>query len=114
VLFTFALGTAAGDLTAERLAVGYWKSALIFAALIAVVFVAHSRFGLNAILAFWVAYILTRPLGASIGDDLSQARPDGGLGLGTTVTSTIFLLTILVVVVYLSITRVDRTEMADV
>ena len=61
-------------------------------------------------LAFWLAYILTRPLGASIGDYLSQKRADGGLGLGTTVTSIIFLATILLVVVYLSITRVDRTE----
>ena len=87
VLFTFALGTAAGDLTAERLAVGYWQSALLFGGLIAAVYVAHVRFALNAILAFWIAYILTRPLGASIGDYLSQPRADGGLGLGTTVTS---------------------------
>ena len=70
---------------------GYWQSALIFAALIAVVVVAHVRFALNAVLAFWLAYILTRPLGASIGDYLSQPRADGGLGLGTTVTSVIFL-----------------------
>ena len=110
VLFTFALGTAAGDLTAERLAVGYWQSALIFALMIAIVFWAHLRFGLNAILAFWVAYILTRPLGASIGDYLSQPRVDGGRGLGTTVTSVIFLLTILGVVVYLTITKKDRIE----
>src|SRR5262245_38058397 len=68
VLFTFALGTAAGDLTAERLAVGYWQSALLFGGMIAVVYVAHVRFALNAILAFWLADILTRPLGASIGD----------------------------------------------
>jgi uncharacterized membrane-anchored protein len=110
VLFTFALGTAAGDLTAERLAVGYWKSALLFAALIGIVYALHRRLGLNAILAFWVAYILTRPLGASIGDYLSQPRADGGLGLGTTVTSVIFLLTILLVVVYLSLTKVDVIE----
>jgi uncharacterized membrane-anchored protein len=110
VLFTFALGTAAGDLMAERLAVGYWKSALIFAGLIAVVFVAHLRFGLNAIFAFWAAYVLTRPLGASIGDFLSQARADGGLGLGTTLTSVIFLGTILGVVAYLTATKVDRIE----
>src|SRR5580765_3306273 len=61
VLFTFALGTAAGDLTAERLAVGYWKSALLFAALIGLVYALHLKLGLNAILAFWIAYILTRP-----------------------------------------------------
>ena len=110
VLFTFALGTAAGDLTAERLAVGYWKSALLFAALIGIVYALHLKLGLNAILAFWVAYILTRPLGASIGDYLSQPKADGGLGLGTTVTSVIFLLTILAVVVYLSLTKVDVIE----
>lgn len=68
ILFTFALGTAAGDLVAERLGLGYWKSALIFGGVIAIVAVAHLRFALNAVLAFWIAYILTRPLGASLGD----------------------------------------------
>jgi uncharacterized membrane-anchored protein len=110
VLFTFALGTAAGDLTAERLNAGYAWSAVIFAAVIAAVAIAHYRFRLNAVLAFWIAYILTRPLGASIGDLLSQDRSVGGLGLGTTVTSGIFLVAILVTVVYLSITRKDATE----
>jgi uncharacterized membrane-anchored protein len=110
VLFTFALGTAAGDLTAERLNVGYAWSAVLFAVVIAAVTFAHLRFRLNAVLAFWIAYILTRPLGASLGDLLSQARAVGGLGLGTTVTSAIFLVAILVVVVYLSITRKDATE----
>jgi uncharacterized membrane-anchored protein len=110
ILFTFALGTAAGDLAAERINLGYWLSAVMFAAMIAAVAVAHYFFRLNAVLAFWIAYILTRPLGASIGDYLSQAKKDGGLGLGTTVTSFIFLVTILVVVVYLSITRKDATE----
>jgi uncharacterized membrane-anchored protein len=111
VLFTFALGTAAGDLIAERLAVGYWKSALIFGGAIAVVYVAHRVLRLGPIIAFWIAYILTRPLGASIGDELSQARHDGGLGLGTTVTSLIFLTAILATVVFLSITKLDRTEL---
>jgi uncharacterized membrane-anchored protein len=110
VLFTFALGTAAGDLTAERLALGYWVSAVMFAALIAAVAVAHYRFRLNAVAAFWIAYILTRPLGASLGDFLSQPRADGGLGLGTTVTSVIFLSAIVIVVAYLSVTRKDVTE----
>jgi uncharacterized membrane-anchored protein len=112
VLFTFALGTAAGDLAAERLSLGYWLSAVIFGGLIAAVAVAHYRFALNAVAAFWIAYILTRPLGASLGDFLSQARADGGLGLGTTVTSALFLGAILVVVTYLSITRKDATEAA--
>jgi uncharacterized membrane-anchored protein len=110
VLFTFALGTAAGDLTAERLNVGYAWSAVLFAAVIGAVAVAHYRFALNAVAAFWIAYILTRPLGASLGDLLSQARADGGLGVGTTATSLIFLAAILVVVVFLSITRRDVAE----
>src|SRR3954471_12819436 len=79
VLFTFALGTAAGDLVAERMGMGFLNSALMFGGLIAAVAVAHFRFKLNAVLAFWLAYILTRPLGASIGDYLSQPRADGGL-----------------------------------
>src|SRR5947209_1213437 len=103
VLFTFALGTTAGDLSAERLNLGYWVSALIFAGVIAAVAVAHYRFKLNAIAAFWIAYILTRPLGASLGDYLSQPRSSGGLGLGTTATSFLFLAAILIVVVYLSV-----------
>src|SRR6476659_5884666 len=109
VLFTFALGTAAGDLTAERLALGYLTTLLIFAGIIALVVAAHYVLDLDAITAFWAAYILTRPLGASLGDYLSQPRADGGLGLGTTMTSMIFLSAILVVVAYLSVTRRDAT-----
>jgi uncharacterized membrane-anchored protein len=78
ILFTFALGTAAGDLVAEQFGVGYAQSAFLFGSLIVVVAIAHYRFGLNAVAAFWMAYILTRPLGASIGDYLSQSRADGG------------------------------------
>src|SRR5436190_5360274 len=109
VLFTFALGTAAGDLAAERLNLGYWLSALLFAGLIAAVAVAHYRFDFNAVAAFWIAYILTRPLGASLGDFLSQLRADGGLGLGTTLTSALFLAAIVIVVAYLSLTGKDAT-----
>ena len=112
VLFTFALGTAAGDLTAERLNVGYAWSVVLFAGVIALVAAAHYGLNLNAVGAFWIAYILTRPLGASLGDYLSQHRADGGLGLGTTVTSAIFLGAILVVVAFLSVTRKDATEVA--
>jgi uncharacterized membrane-anchored protein len=111
VLFTFALGTAAGDLVAEKLAVGYWKSALIFAGAIAVVYLAHRLLRLGPITAFWIAYILTRPLGASIGDEFSQPPDAGGLGLGTTVTSLGFLTAILGTVAFLSITKLDRTEL---
>jgi uncharacterized membrane-anchored protein len=107
ILFTFALGTSAGDLFAEKLELGFLPSAGIFAGAIAVVAFAHFRFKLNAILAFWIAYILTRPLGASIGDYLSQPVEETGLGLGTILTSVIFLVTILALVVYLTVTKKD-------
>lgn len=107
ILFTFALGTSAGDLVAEKLELGYLPSVGIFAGAIALVTIAHFRFKLNAILAFWIAYVLTRPLGASIGDFLSQPVNETGLGLGTIVTSLIFLTTILALVVYLTVTRKD-------
>lgn len=113
ILFTFALGTAAGDLVAEKFALGYLVSALLFAGLIAIIAVAHLSFRLNAVLAFWLAYILTRPLGASIGDYLSQSHDDGGLGLGTIMTSAIFLIAILATVTYLTITRKDTIAIAD-
>lgn len=113
VLFTFALGTAAGDLLAEKVNLGYWKSALAFGAAIGVVFFAHRVLKLNAILAFWLAYILTRPFGASLGDYLSQPTADGGRGLGTTITSVIFLTAIASVVAFLTITKKDRIEGPD-
>ncbi len=109
ILFTFALGTASGDLVAEHLNLGYWKSALMFGAIIGAITFAWRYRRFNAIAAFWLAYILTRPLGASIGDYLSQAKADGGLALGTTVTSMIFLASILAGVVYLTITKKDQT-----
>ncbi len=107
ILFTFALGTSAGDLTAERLELGFLVSVGLFAGLILAVTIMHVRFKLNAVLSFWVAYVLTRPLGASIGDFLSQPRKDGGQGLGTIATSCIFLAAILALVVYLTRTRRD-------
>jgi uncharacterized membrane-anchored protein len=110
ILFTFALGTAAGDLMAERLGLGFLPSALIFGGSIAAVAIAHFRLRLNAVLAFWIAYVLTRPLGASIGDYLSQPSADGGLNLGTTSTSVLFLAAILGTVTYLALSRRDRTE----
>ncbi len=113
VLFTFALGTAAGDLIAEGLNLGYWKSALMFAAGIGVVSFAHVAFKLNGIVAFWIAYILTRPLGASIGDYLSQTHDDGGLELGTMFTSAIFLVAILAVVIFLSLSKRDQVQQLE-
>ncbi|WP_380168992.1 hypothetical protein [Jannaschia sp. R86511] len=102
ILFTFALGTAAGDLLSEGLALGYAVALGVFAAAIAVIALAYNRKLLAAIPAFWAAYVLTRPLGASIGDLLSQAPADGGLGLGTVATSGVFLLVILALVTYLT------------
>ena len=102
---TFSLGTAAGDLAAEGWKLGYANSALIFAGMIALVTLAYYMFRVNAILAFWVAYILTRPFGASFGDWLSQPKKYGGLGLGTTGTSIIFLVIIFLLVTYLSKTQ---------
>jgi uncharacterized membrane-anchored protein len=112
ILFTFALGTAAGDLAAEGMRLGYATSALIFAGIIALVTLAYYVFKANAILAFWIAYILTRPFGASCGDWLSQPTSNGGLGLGTAGTSAIFLTIIVGFVYYLSITKKAREFIA--
>lgn len=114
ILFTFALGTAAGDLTAEGLNLGYLTSTLLFIALIGVVTLAYYGFKLNAVLAFWIAYILTRPLGASMGDLFAKPVIAGGFGLGTVTTSLIFLGAILLLVVYLTISKADRLAPASV
>lgn len=103
ILFTFALGTSAGDLVSEKLQLGYPLAAAMFAVAIAAIALAYYVFKIDGILAFWIAYILTRPLGASIGDLLSQPVKDGGLGLGTTLTSLAFLTTIVALVAYLTI-----------
>jgi uncharacterized membrane-anchored protein len=112
ILFTFALGTAAGDLIAEKGNLGYGKSVALFAGLIALIALAFWKFKLNAILGFWAAYVLTRPLGAAIGDLLSQpkqiaedadAGTGKGFGLGTTTTSLIFLSAILAVVIFMTV-----------
>ena len=106
ILFTFALGTASGDLMAEGLALGYPLTGVIIAGIILVVASAW-RLGLNPILSFWMIYIMTRPLGASLGDYLSQPQKYGGLNWGATMTSVVFLGAILSVVTYLSITKRD-------
>jgi uncharacterized membrane-anchored protein len=102
ILFTFALGTAAGDLATEALGLGFNVGVVAFSVLIAAIYVAY-RLGGNAVLTFWLAYILTRPLGASLGDLLSQAPAYGGLGLGTVVTSLVFLALIVALVTTLSL-----------
>ena len=102
ILFTFALGTAAGDLATEALSLGFTIGVLVFGGLIAATYAAY-RLGANAVLTFWIAYILTRPLGASLGDLLSQSRTYGGLGLGTVTTSLIFFAVIAALVTAVSI-----------
>ena len=97
ILCTFALGTAAGDLATEALGLGFQIGVLVFAGLI-VAIVAARQLGANPVLAFWLAYILTRPLGAALGDLLSQAEIYGGVGLGAMRTSVIFLAVISVLV----------------
>jgi uncharacterized membrane-anchored protein len=106
ILFTFALGTASGDLFAEGLGLGYLVTGLLVAGIITVTAIAW-RLKLNPVLSFWIIYIMTRPLGASIGDLLSQPTNHGGLGLGATNTSYIFVGAIFVLVAFLSFTRRD-------
>ena len=123
ILFTFALGTAAGDLIGEQYSLGYFKSMLLYAGIIALIALAHFKLKLklNAILAFWMAYVITRPLGASIGDLLSQPRTvsaddptaQKGLGLGTTVTSVIFLAAILAVVLVMTKAQKSDTVLVE-
>ena len=105
ILFTFALGTAAGDLVSEVFDFGYFATGIIFGAVIAAIAFAYYVLELNGILAFWLAYIFTRPLGASFGDLLSQPLEYGGLGFGTIVTSLLFLGCIAAIVVYMTVTR---------
>ena len=101
ILFTFALGTAGGDLATEALGLGFDVGVVVFAAMIGLV-AAVWFFGANPVLTFWIAYILTRPLGASLGDLLSQSTTYGGLGLGTMVTSAAFLIVITALVTMLT------------
>ncbi|OPH56435.1 hypothetical protein BC351_28500 [Paenibacillus ferrarius] len=113
ILFTFALGTAVGDLFSEQLGLGYLLTGTTVVIIIACVFLAWKFLKLNGILAFWIAYILTRPLGASLGDYLSQPKTNGALGLGTTVTSVIFLIAILAIIVFLAVTKFDAMAKSE-
>jgi uncharacterized membrane-anchored protein len=110
VLVTFALGTAAGDWTLELTGWSPGAAVMLPLGLILAVLVAW-KLGAGPVLCFWLAYILTRPLGANIGDFLGSPHADGGLGLGTLDTSVLFLGTILAVVIYLTKTQKDRTEL---
>jgi uncharacterized membrane-anchored protein len=107
VMATFALGTAAGDMTASTMHLGYFSSGVMFAVLIAVPALAYWRFGLNEIVAFWFAYIVTRPLGATFADWLGVSHSRSGLGLGTGPVSLVLAIVIVGFVGYLAVTRKD-------
>jgi len=109
ILVTFALGTALGDWTVELTGWTPGVSILLPLGLIVLALIAWKT-GINAVATFWIAFILTRPLGANIGDYLASDKSEGGLALGTLWPSLAFLAAILAVVVYLSVTKIDRTE----
>jgi uncharacterized membrane-anchored protein len=110
VLVSFALGTASGDWTVEQTGWTPGQSVLLPAALILAVFAAW-RLGAGPVLSFWLAYILTRPLGANLGDFLALPKDEGGQNIGTFGTSMIFLGAILATVIYLTVTKKDVTEL---
>lgn len=108
VVATFAMGTALGDFTAYTLKLGYFPSALLFAGIILIPVVGYRWLRWNAVFSFWFAYVLTRPLGASIADGLGKPRADSGLGLGNGYVTLIFGVLILGMVSYLARTGADR------
>jgi uncharacterized membrane-anchored protein len=107
VMSTFALGTALGDLTAVTLGLGYFRSALLFAVVISIPALGYWRFHMNPVLAFWFAYVVTRPLGASLADWMGKPTPAGGLGWGSGPVALALSLVIAVLVAYLAVTRRD-------
>lgn len=111
ILFTFALGTAAGDLVAEKFGLGYLSTGILFGLIITSLAFGYFLLDLDPILGFWLAYIFTRPLGASFGDLLSQPTQYGGFGLGTIITSALFLSAIVAIVAYMTVSR-DGEEQA--
>ncbi len=107
VVATFALGTAVGDLTATTFGIGYLASAFLFAGIIAVPAIGWSKFGWNPIFSFWFAYVVTRPLGASVADWLGKPRTAGGLGWGSGAVALGFAAAIFGLVAFLAVTRAD-------
>lgn len=107
VAATFAMGTALGDFTANTLGLGYFSSAAIFGVLILVPATGFRWLRWNPVLSFWFAYVVTRPLGASIADGLGKAPIDGGLGVGDGVVAGVLALAIAAVVTYLTVTNAD-------
>ena len=110
VLATFALGTAVGDLTATTLHLGFLTSGLLFTGLICIPALAYWKLGLNSVLAFWIAYVLTRPLGASYADWLGVPHRYGGVGLGRGLVALILSIVIVGFVAFLAVTRKDVDE----
>jgi len=113
VLATFALGTAGGDLTATEWHLGFLPSGLMFIALIAVPAIAWRRFGLNSVIAFWFAYIVTRPLGASFADYFSKPHALSGLNFGDGPTTAVFVVVIIALVGYLQLSKRDAQPVTD-
>ncbi|MDQ2665538.1 MAG: hypothetical protein M3Z05_05970 [Gemmatimonadota bacterium] len=111
ILFTFSLGTSGGDLISESFGLGYSVALGLFAAGIALVYGLYRLHVINGVLAFWAAYILTRPLGASAGDLLTQTQADGGLGMGRLPVTGVILVVIIVLVFYL--TRQEHEHPAE-
>jgi uncharacterized membrane-anchored protein len=105
VSFTFALGTAAGDLTASQLHFGFVGSIVLFAVVMAVPALGWWRFGLNSVVAFWWAYLITRPLGASVADWLSKPIKFGGLAYGDGPVAAVLLAVALVLITFAAIRR---------
>ncbi|HEY5268450.1 MAG TPA: hypothetical protein VII94_04965 [Candidatus Saccharimonadales bacterium] len=105
VLATFALGTAAGDLTAITLGLGYFSSILLFIGLVAIPAIGYWLFKLNGIVAFWIAYILTRPIGASFADWMDRSKSSGGLALGSGHVGIWLTIIIIVFVGYMTLNR---------
>src|SRR5215831_12225272 len=112
VLATLALGTATGDLTARTLHLGYLASGIWFSVAFAAMAVAHWKFGLNSILAFWICYVLTRPVGASFADYVAFPHSFGGLGVGHGTVALVLTFLIVILVGYLTVTRKDVEEIA--
>jgi len=107
VVATFATGTAVGDLSATTLHLGYGHSALLFIGLMAIPVLGYVAFGLNGVGAFWIAYVLTRPIGASFSDWIGKSHAVGGLGVGDGTVALIFFAAIVVLVAYLSVSKID-------
>lgn len=107
IIATFALGTAVGDMTAVTFHLGYLDSGILFAFFFAIPLIAYSLFHANEVVTFWLAYILTRPLGASFADWFGRTPDTGGIGVGTGLTSLILSSLIILFVVYISRTRFD-------